>query len=169
MRRTGQQNRAIHQHGHLGREAANDMHVVLDHQDRDFARQAVDRIKQDRDFLGRDARRGLVEQENLRLEAERDGDLDEALPAIGNLGNLTMQVFSKAQLLDYRLGSRQQFALSAGGPHHLLADAAMLAYREIDIFKNGQPTEQACDLERANQALFDAVALAAERYVRAHQ
>ncbi len=65
------------------REAEHDVHVVLDDQDRDLGGQRRDRVE-DQVALGRGhAGRGLVEQQDLGAGGEREGDLDQALAAVG--------------------------------------------------------------------------------------
>src|SRR5205823_7185436 len=72
------QDLALHQHGDALREAEHEVHVVLDDQDRDVAGQGGEHLEDAPRVLRRHAGRRLVQQEDFRLEAERDRDLDQA-------------------------------------------------------------------------------------------
>ena len=56
---------------------------MLDDQDRDRRRQTIERLDQDARLAARNAGRRLVEQQHLRLERQRQRDLDEPLLAVG--------------------------------------------------------------------------------------
>src|SRR5215831_13510403 len=77
------QHLALNEHGDAPREAEHQVHVVLDDEDRDVARQPVEHLE---DAVGLErghARRRLVEEQHARLEPERDRDLHQALLAVG--------------------------------------------------------------------------------------
>src|SRR5438445_12918656 len=69
----------LHEHRDASREAEHEIHVVLDDQDGDVARQRAEDLEDAAGVVRRHAGGRLVEQEHARLEAERDGDLDQAL------------------------------------------------------------------------------------------
>jgi len=69
---------SLHQHGDPLREAEHQVHVVFDDEDGDLRGQAVEHLENARGLERRDAGGGLVEQEDLRLQAERDRDLELA-------------------------------------------------------------------------------------------
>src|SRR5262245_51206133 len=97
--RTGHQHPAMHQHRHLGGEAAHDLHVVLDQQDRDLRWQRVDRVEQDADLAGGNAGRRPVEKEDPGLECERDRDLYQPLTTIGDLSDRAVAIVAEPQAL----------------------------------------------------------------------
>ena len=53
------------------------------------------------------ARRGLVEQQHLGLEPERDGDLHQALLAVGQVGDAHRGVVGEAERGEQALGFRR--------------------------------------------------------------
>ena len=67
-------------------EAEHNVHVVLDDEHADVLGQRLDGVENDVALGAGHAGGGLVEQEHLGFEAERDGELDQALAAIGQLG-----------------------------------------------------------------------------------
>ena len=64
----------------------------------------------------RHARRRLVEQQDTRLERQGDGDLHQALPAIGELAHRAQRMLRQPQAIETgdRLGGKA-FAQSASG------------------------------------------------------
>src|SRR5262245_47342605 len=73
---------AAHHHGDLFREPEHQVHVVIDDEHADVPGQAVERVEDDVALRAGYARRGLVEEQHRRLQAEGDGELDQSLTAV---------------------------------------------------------------------------------------
>jgi hypothetical protein len=58
---------------------------MVDNEHANVAGQAVDSIEDDVTLGARHPGRGLVQEQHLRPQAERDGNLDQTLAAIGQL------------------------------------------------------------------------------------
>src|SRR5215813_894209 len=77
------QHLALDEHGDALREAEHQVHIVLDDEDRDVARQPVEHLE-DAVGLERGNTSGrLVEEQHARPEAQRDRDLHQSLLAVG--------------------------------------------------------------------------------------
>ena len=112
----------------------------------------------------------LVEQQHLRLEAERDGDLDQALPAVG-------QVLAPARSASSARPSRSSSCIglvddlarcAAGRRAHVAARRRRVRRSPSATFSStGRPRNSVVDLERAAEAALDARCLATARDVLA--
>ena len=65
------------------REAEHAVDVVFDDQDRNIDGDVLDQVRHALALGRRKPRQGLVEQQHLRFGAERNAEVDQALPAIG--------------------------------------------------------------------------------------
>ena len=83
MRRALHQHPAADHHDDARGEAEHQLHVVLDEQHGDVAREAGDGGEQFRALLARHAGRRLVEQQHLRPGRQRQRDFEKALLAVG--------------------------------------------------------------------------------------
>ena len=91
-RDAAREHRPVHQHRDPGREPEHEIHVVVDDQDADVGGQGVERVEDDVALGARHAGGRLVEQQHVRPEAERDRELDEALPPVRQLGDAAPRV-----------------------------------------------------------------------------
>src|SRR5882724_7760147 len=66
-------------------EPERDIHVMLDHHDRDIPRNFLDQRLEVTPLLDRKAGEGLVEQQNFWILRKRHGDLDSSALAVGGL------------------------------------------------------------------------------------
>src|SRR6185312_6684968 len=151
-RRAFGQDRALYQHGDAPRQAEHQIHVVLDDQQREVRRQVFDDVNDDAAFRRRHPGRRLVEQQHVRLEPERDRDLDETLTPIRQFADQPVGVVGEAKPLQERVGRQQDLAMRACGTEQAAAGAEPLADREADIFEDAQAAEQRVDLEGACEA-----------------
>ena len=78
------------------REAEHEVHVVVDDQHADVLRQRRHRVEDDVAFRARHAGGGLVEQQHLGFEPERDRELDQPLAPIGQFGDPVPGVVRRA-------------------------------------------------------------------------
>ena len=69
---------------------------MVDDQHADVLRQRRHRVEDDVAFGARHAGRGLVEQQHLGLQPERDRELDQPLAPIGQLGDAVPGVVRRA-------------------------------------------------------------------------
>ena len=81
--RAGHQHFALVHHGDGVREAEHAVDVVLDDQHRNIGGDVLDQVRHPFALGGGEARQRLVEQQHLRLGAERDAEIDQPLAAIG--------------------------------------------------------------------------------------
>ncbi len=97
FRRAFDQHHALHEHGDAPREAEHEIHVVLDDEDGDLRRQLAEIAQNELALVRGHAGGGLVEQQHLGLQAERDRDLDQALLAVGQIGDARRRVVREAE------------------------------------------------------------------------
>ena len=93
---------AFHHDGDALGEAKDHVHVVLDDEHADVLGQGPDRVENDVALGAGYAGGGLVEQQYLRLQSERDRELDQALATIGQLGNALLRVVVRASSVSSR-------------------------------------------------------------------
>ena len=77
-------------HRHALDDAQRDVHVVLDDDEADVAGQGRQDLDQFAPLGRREAGRRLVEQDEARRAGERERDLELALLAVGELGDLAV-------------------------------------------------------------------------------
>ena len=71
------------------------------------------------------------------LEPERDGELDQALAAVGQLGDALARVVAPAsERLQQVHRLVDHVAAAAGGPEHRRGGAAALGDREVDVLQH---------------------------------
>ena len=102
--RAGHQHLALVHHGDALREAEHAVDVVLDDQHRDVGGDVLDQVGDALALGRREAGERLVEQQHLRLGAERDAEIDQALPAIGELAALDVLDAFEAEEADQLRG-----------------------------------------------------------------
>jgi hypothetical protein len=83
---------------------------VLDHQDRERARQARDQVDHAAGLARRHARRRLVQQEEVGLAGKGDPDLELSLFAIGQVAGEARAVVAEVHALHQLLGARDHVA-----------------------------------------------------------
>ena len=86
--RAGHQHFALVHHGDGVREAEHAVDVVLDDQHRNIGGDVLDQVRDALALGGGKSGQRLVEQQHLRLGAERDAEIDQPLPAIGQFAAL---------------------------------------------------------------------------------
>ena len=123
-------------------------------------RQCRDRVEDDV-ALGRGhAGGGLVEQQHLGLEPERDRKLDQALAAVGQFRDALRGVVGElAASSRSAIASSTTSLRSPAGRSMPGRDAEPLGHRDVDVLQHRQPAEQPVDLERARDAELDALGL----------
>ncbi len=115
----------------------------------------LDHLDDDAAFARRYACRRLVEQQNLGIERERDGDLDQALAAVGEFTDRPQSLLAEAQPLDQREGLVDRGAVMAGRAEQPAADPLSLANRQGHVFEHAEAAKQRGDLKGAHQAALD--------------
>src|SRR5205807_10130115 len=86
--RAGHQYFALAHHGDGAGEAEHAVDVMLDDQDRNVGGDVFDEVRHALAFGGGKARQWFIEQDHLRLGAERNAEIDQPLPAIGEFAAL---------------------------------------------------------------------------------
>src|SRR5687767_3546751 len=152
LRRPFHQHLALHQHRDAPREAEHQVHVVLDDEDGDVLRQLVEVVEDLGGIFRRHAGRGLVEQQDLGLQPERDGYLDQALLAVGEIGYRRRRLVGETQRGQQFPAFIDDFLMRGGGTPHPLGNARAFGDAEGDVVQDGEAAEQGGDLERAPQA-----------------
>src|SRR2546423_1917154 len=97
-------NATLVQHGHAIREAEDDVHVVLDDEDRERAIEARDELGDTRGLERRHARGRLVEQEHVWTLRERDRELQLAALAVRERARGDALTAGKTDALEHRCG-----------------------------------------------------------------
>ena len=101
---------------------------------------------------------GLVEQQHLRLQRQRDRDLDQPLAAVGQFAHQLERVLGEPQRVRDGRGLLDHRALAPAGRHRLLQAPLALGDRQVDVLQHGEPAKQLIDLERAGEAAPRALA-----------
>ena len=151
---------AFHHHGDALGETEHDVHVVLDDEHADMLGQRLDGVEDDVAFGAGHAGGGLVEQQHLGLQSERDRELDQALPAIGQLGDAVLGIVVRASASPAGASTSSITSCAlAGRLQHRGRGAEPLGHRDIDVLQHREPAEQPVDLEGAGDAELDALGL----------
>ena len=142
---------AVVHHRHLLGDAERDVHVVLDHDQRQLLAEGEQQIGEELALAAGEPRARLVEHHHLRLGGERDRERDLALLAVGEvadeLGKLVVDrdAAGAARARLAHLGvAREQDRTKVPAPH---ADD-----REVDVVLDGQAAEEARLLVGAGEA-----------------
>ncbi len=140
---------------------------MFDDQHGNVGRQPLDGLDDGAGFRRRHAGRRLVEQQHLGREAERHSDLDQALAAVGELLHRAKRFVVQAEPLEQAVGLVDDVAAAPCRPMDVAAAAEPLRHRERHVFENRQAAKQRRDLERAHDAVLDALRLGQRRDVGA--
>jgi hypothetical protein len=94
------QDAAGHQDVDLAGQAKHQIHVMLDEQDREILGKTLDGADDDAALTLRYACCGLIQKQDVRLGSEREGQFDQALLAIGQIGHLGVSAILHPDLLE---------------------------------------------------------------------
>src|ERR1043166_684725 len=139
------------------RKPKHEVHVVLDEQHRDVAREVRDDLEQFLALVARDAGGGLIEQQHLRPGGERERDFEQALAAIGQFARRAIAVVAEHQRGEDRVRLVDRGRMRGDAPPPGARHALALAHRERHGLECVQVREQRVDLERAYQPAADAL------------
>ena len=151
--RAGHQHLALVHHGDGVGEAEHAVDIVLDDQDRNIGGDVLDEVRTRSRSAAAKARQRLVQQQHLRLGAERDAEIDQPLPAIGQFAALDGLDPFKAEELDQLRGLGVDIAVVVDIAPEVEAPGVLRLQRQAQVFVDRQPLEQIGDLERAGQSL----------------
>jgi hypothetical protein len=104
------------------------------------------------DVLVAHALRGLVEQQQLRVQRQRGGDFERALAAVGQVARQRCRKARQADLLQQRHRRRVELV---HGRHRLpeaVVDAELALQRDLHVLQHRELREHGRDLERAHDA-----------------
>src|SRR5438552_12794724 len=140
---------ALLQHDHLVGELGDDAHVVLDEHDRPTRVRLSNQVDRAPDVLDTHARGRLVQQEEARVERDREGELQRALLPVWKLAGGPAREVSQTDLRE-ELARSVAIALerALGGPEPV-ADRRRSLERELGVLERGELVEEARDLEGA--------------------
>src|SRR5579872_1509267 len=157
-RSLGEYGAADHHSDPVG-ETEHHIHVVLDDQHGDVLRQLIDGIEDDVAFGARYAGGRFVEQQHIRFQADGDGELDEALAAIGQFRYAVARHVGKLEHLQQPPRLVDDVGSLSGRITHRSGGAGAFGHRHADILEYGQPAKQPIDLKGARDAELDALGL----------
>src|SRR5450432_550572 len=149
--RTGHQHFALVHHRDILRKAEHAIDVVLDDQYRNVGGDVLDQVRYPFALGGGKASQRLVEQQHLRLGTERNAEVDQPLPAIGQ--------FAAFDLLD-AFETEKFYQLGGFGVHIRIAvnvapdietHRMLRLQRQPKIFVDREFAEQIGDLKRTRQ------------------
>src|SRR5215468_1019907 len=145
------QHAAADHHNDAAREAEHYVHVVLDEEHRDVARETGDRDEERRALVARHTRCRLVEQQHFRPRRERERDLEQPLLAVRELPGRPVAIRGEPERAEdpVRLVDRVAIRRQTAPPRRRVAVA--LADRQRHRLERVQPGEQRVDLERARE------------------
>ena len=133
--------------------AHHQAHVVVDQQDRHaLGRQAADHLAERRGLVGVEAGRRLVEQHEPRPRGEGAPEVDQALPAVGQLARAGLGLRGEAEPLDDLVDSGD--GGRAAGRHRVDHEGPPMAPPgcDLEVLADRQVGEELAGLERAGQA-----------------
>src|SRR5882724_4011852 len=150
----------LHEHGDAPGEPEDQIHVVLDDQDRDFLGQLVEHLENAMRLERRHARCRLVEEQHLGFQAERDRDLDQTLLPVGQVEDALSRVFREPEGREQLQAFAAHVGVRARRAQHLRRHALALGYRQRDVVEHREAAEKRVDLERPAEAALHALGLA---------
>ncbi len=144
---------ALLHHHDAGGDVEHHVHVVLAEEDGQalLARQALNQPHRGGGLLGRHARGGLVQDEELGFVAERDGDFQDALvPVRKRPGQRGLTVAQPHPLQDLPGFPDDQ---AVRRPEEGVAQVLLRQDRDLHVPEHGQAREDVGDLEGARDSL----------------
>jgi len=139
------------QHRDAVGDVHDDLHLVLDQDDGAPLGDAADQVDGLVRLLRAHAGRGLVEQEERRVGAERDAELEVALLAVGEVGGQQLALVPEADLLQDGAGLVADAAERHGAPPEVEREAVGLR-GHADVLEDGEVREDVGDLVRLRDA-----------------
>ncbi len=127
---------------------------MLDDQDRNIGGDVLDEVRDALALGGGKACQRLVQQQHLRLGAERDAEIDQPLPAIGQFAALDGLDPFEAEEFDQFRGLGVDVLVVIDIAPEVEAAGVLRLQRQPQVFVDRQPLEQIGDLERARQPLM---------------
>src|SRR5262245_5024362 len=140
------------EHGNALGQIESDVHVVLDHDDRHLARDAVDQPEHVAPLLHREPGERLVEKEHAGLLGQGHRDLDAAALPVGRLGQRALGEMLEADPAQGLARARDQLGLAVEANQRVPAESPAPEQRERDVPEQGLAAEQGDDLVRARDA-----------------
>src|SRR5258708_2667974 len=165
LRRPLDQHFALHQNGDALREAEHQIHVVLDDQDRDVLGELVEHLQDAMRFQRRHARGGLVEEQHLGVQSERDRDFHQALFPVRQVEDADARVLGEPERGEQFHALVADVAVGACRAQHARRDAAALGHRERHVVEHRKAAEEGVDLEGSPQSELHALGLPRSRDV----
>src|SRR5271166_4825588 len=143
---------AILQDDDVVREPLNDVHVVLDEDHRTSLGRDFDELDDRLDVLGAQAAGRLVEQQQQRIQRERDRQLERALAPVGQHCGELRRMLLEPQLAQQRIRRCvERIGDRARGPE-AMRDGGLGEQRHFDVVAHRQVWEDAAYLETAHDA-----------------
>ena len=145
---------ALVQHDDAVGERADDVHLVLDQQDRlgRVALQPRDQVEHDRNLVDAHAGGRLVEHEDAGLERHHHRHFELALVAVRQRGGALVALRFEADALQRGIGAFDQRAAQRPRPRELVMDARRRLGREPHVLEHAERGEEIGELERAPEA-----------------
>src|SRR5258707_106248 len=139
------------------RKTKSEIHGVLDEQHGDVAGEMGDDRKQLGALAPWHARRGLIQQQHLRLGGECERYLQQPLLAIGELAGRPIAARSEPQRNEDRMRLLDRIAIGRQLPPPTSGVALPLADRKRHRLERAEVGKQRIDLKGAHEAAFDAL------------
>ncbi len=147
----GHQHLALVHHGDGVRKAEHAIDVVLDDQDRNVRCHVLDQAGDALALGGGKTGQRLVEQQQLRLGAERDAEIHQPLPAIGQFAAFdSLDAFQAEEFYQFR-GLGMNAGIEIDVAPDVETNSALRLQRQPQVFVDGEAAKQIGDLERARQ------------------
>ncbi len=112
---------------------------MLDDQDGNIGGDVLDEVRDALALGGGKARQRLVEQQHLRLGAERDAEIDQPLPAIGELAALDGLDAFEAEEFDQLRGLGVDVLVVVDVAPEVEAPGVLRLQRQAQVFVDRQP------------------------------
>ena len=136
------------------REAEHAVDIVFDDQHGNVGRDVLHEVRDALALGGGEAGQRFVQQQHLRLGAERDAEIDQPLSAIGKFTALDGLDAFEAEEFDQFSGLGVDALVAVDVAPEIEPHVALRLQRQSQIFVNRKTLEQVGDLERAGQALM---------------
>src|SRR6516225_10314557 len=146
---------ALDQDGDPLCNAKDQIHIVLDDQQRDVLWQPLDGLDDPAALARRNSGRRLVEQQNLGRQRERHRNLDQPLAAIRKHADRAQRLIFEPEPFEQRVSFLDCRSMMTGRAEQVAGDPLPLANRQGHVFENAQSAEQRCDLKGADETALD--------------
>ena len=142
LRRPLDDHASVVHHRHPLGDAKRDVHVVLDQDQRDLAVEREQQVRQQRSLASREAGRGLVEHQDLRVGRERHRERDLAVLAVRERADELVELVGDCDATRGRARPLAELLVPLGDDDGPQAAARDAEHGEIDVVLDAEPGKE---------------------------